>query len=502
MTNLETFLRKYKIPFDKNFGLIFFYIAASLIFTFLQLIYLNLRFAFLTEKVPFFYTQFWGESQLADKGSLFLIPAISIFVSLAGLGFLYFFKTKFYKYGSQIILFAVQFCNLFLTYSLFRVISKSLIVADPFISKNVLYLSITFFVALVLSLVFSPFYVRLMEKWKIVTDPSKHSHPGMILKSPSARGGGLFFALLFSLLSLLFVPLTTEIIGVLVLAIVLSIIGFLDDIQNTHSDSKIRFLENPLIRLALLFIVVGSLYFFGIKIDFLTNPFDGFLDLSDFVLHVGQISIQPFSLLFTTVWIVWVLNLLSWSNGVDGQYCGIVGIGLIVLALLGLRFPNVTSVHLSYARLALIAAGISLGLARVTWHPSKIMWGFGAVSVGLVFSTISILVQAKIIASILILLIPFLDAVVTFFRRLFSGKSPWKGDKEHLHHLLMARGFSERQVALFYWGVTALFGGLSFLSIDSPVVQAILMVSGVIFFAFIIVSLRLSMRKKSSLEVE
>jgi len=117
-------------------------------------------------------------------------------------------------------------------------------------------------------------------------------------------------------------------------------------------------------------------------------------------------------------------------------------------------------------------------------------------SVGLVLSALSILVRAKIIASILILLIPFIDALVTFFRRPLSGKPPWKGDKKHLHHLLMAKGFTEHQVAAFYWLVTALFGGLSLLTIDSPLAQGILIVLGVIFFAFIVVSLRLSIKKQ------
>ncbi|MBP8961106.1 hypothetical protein KBG31_02695, partial [Patescibacteria group bacterium] len=114
MTKLQSFLKKQKIS-SHNFRLDFFYILSSLFFIFSQLIYLNLRFSQLTEKVPLFYTQFWGDSQLADRGSLFLIPTISISVSLLGFAFLYFFKTKFYKYGSHIIFVAVQFCHFFLT---------------------------------------------------------------------------------------------------------------------------------------------------------------------------------------------------------------------------------------------------------------------------------------------------------------------------------------------------------------------------------------------------
>jgi UDP-GlcNAc:undecaprenyl-phosphate GlcNAc-1-phosphate transferase len=359
-----------------------------------------------------------------------------------------------------------------------------------------------FLLALLTSFLLSPFYVRLMEKWKIVTDPSKHFHPGMILKQPSARGGGLFFGILFVLLSLLFVPLSPKVSGVLVLVFLLAVVGLLDDIQNTLPQTKLKILENPLIRLGILFVLVSSLYFFGIKIDFLANPLNGIFYLSDFAITLAGFTVHPLSWIFTTIWIVWTLNLLSWSNGVDGQYGGIVGIGLIIVALLCLRFGEITPAQFGYARLALIASGLCLGLTRVTWHPSKIMWGFGATSAGLVFSSISILIQAKVIASILILLIPFLDAIVTFFRRLFTGRSPLKGDREHLHHLLMNRGFSEQKTALLYWFFTALSGSLCLLSIDKPLIQGVLVILGVFFFSFILVSLKLPIRKKTLLEAE
>lgn len=476
----------------------------SLGFILIQLVYLNLRFSVLTEEVPLFYTQIWGESQLTSKNSLFLIPAISIVMSLFGLLFMYFFKSCFYKYGSQIILVSVSIFNFALTASLFRIVTKCLLVDTPLISESAIRLLGPFFIALVLSVVFSPKYVELMKKWQIVTDPAKHSHPGMILKNPSARGGGLFFVLLFAPLSLLFVPLSVENLGILTLSFVLALVGFLDDIQNTHLNSKLRFLENPWVRLILLFFVVGTLYLFGIGIDFGSSAF---VDLTRFTqlsqnMALVNIFVKMVSWLLTTVWIVWILNLLSWSNGVDGQYSGIAGISLIIVSILSLRFGTDKSGYLGYAQMALIGAGVSLGLARVTWFPSKMMWGFGAMSAGLVLASLSILVQAKVITSILILLIPFLDAVVTFFRRILSGKSPLKGDKEHFHHLLMARGLSERQVAIFYWVFTAFFGGLSLLSANNIQAQRVLMSLGTVFFVFITAILRLSAKKKPLPPVE
>lgn len=480
------------------------HLLISLGFVLIQLVYLNLRFPVLAEEVPLFYTQLWGEAQLTSKSSLFLIPAISVVMSLFGLLFMYFFKSRFYKYGPQITLVSVLIFNFALTASLFRIVTKCLLVDTPLVSELVAHLLEPFLIALALSIMLSPKYVKLMKKWQIVTDPAKHSHPGMILKNPSARGGGLFFALLFVPLSLFFAPLSVENLGILTLSSVLALLGILDDIQNTHLGSKLRFLENPWVRLTLLFVVVGALHLFGIGIDFGSSAFVG---LTHFVqssqnIVLGNIVIKLLSWLLTTLWIVWTLNLLSWSNGVDGQYSGIAGISLIIVSILSLRFGTDKPSYLGYAQIALIGAGISLGLARVTWFPSKMMWGFGAMSAGLVLASLSILIQAKVITSILILLIPFLDAIATLFRRILSGKSPLKGDKEHFHHLLMARGLSERQVATFYWVFTAFFGGLSLLSANNIQAQRVLMSLGTVFFVFITASLRLSAKKKPVPPVE
>ena len=194
--------------------------------------------------------------------------------------------------------------------------------------------------------------------------------------------------------------------------------------------------------------------------------------------------------------------MLSWSNGVDGQYSGIVGIALIFVALLGLRHPEVTQLQFNYSRLAILAAGISFGLIGVTWFPSRMMWGFGAMSAGVVLASLSILIQAKVITSILILFVPFLDAFVTIIRRFYQGKNPLRGDRGHLHHLLLDRGFSVPHVAIFYWVVTLLFGGLSLYSSEKPLIQIFLMILGVIFFVITLTNLRLSRKRKQQLEVE
>ncbi len=480
--------------FQLRLGSILFF--TSIVLILLQLVYLNLRYDHLVDQIPLFYTYSWGLDQIASRADLFIIPALSTIISLGGILLYYYTSVKNYKYGPQLLFFVVVFTNIFLTYSLFRSVRIGLVVSEPLISRQVLESVVPFLVTLGVTFLLAPSYVRLMERWKIVTDPVEHDHPGMILEKPSARGVGFLFILIFILASLIFVPISREILGVFVIGFSIGILGLLDDYQNTHRTSKLSFLENPLIRLGILFFLVGFLYFFEIRINFLPNVLDGSGFMNSLNFYVGEFLIQPLPWILTTVWIVWILNLLSWSNGVDGQYSGILGIALIILAFLALRFDPVTTVQQNYSQLLFIAAGVSLGLVGVTWFPSKIMWGFGAMTAGLVLASISILIQAKVITSVLILLVPFLDGLVTIFRRITEGKSPLRGDRGHLHHLLLDRGLKVPQVALIYWLVTLIFGGLSLLSADNPLLQTILMIIGIFLFLIALMNLRLLKERK------
>jgi UDP-GlcNAc:undecaprenyl-phosphate GlcNAc-1-phosphate transferase len=65
---------------------------------------------------------------------------------------------------------------------------------------------------------------------------------------------------------------------------------------------------------------------------------------------------------------------------------------------------------------------------------------------------------AKLATALIVLGIPLMDVVYAIIRRIKNGKSPVWGDAEHLHHKLLAMGWSKRRVALFYWAFTALLG--------------------------------------------
>ena len=316
---------------------------------------------------------------------------------------------KYYiRYLEDVIWYCVLFFNLFIAGSVLRIIRISSVPFSPFVNPLYVKLLGPMSFSFIFMFVAMPYFIDFAKKKKLVTNPQVHSHPGMILSAPSARGGGVLYSLILMISGIIFVGLDKHFSGLYISLIMISILSFIDDYQNTHPKSVYRFLENPVLRLFLLFISVIPVVLSGVMIYTVSNPFGGFVNLNVFEINILNNSIPLVPLLVTSLWIVWLMNVLSWSNGVDGQFPGIVGIASSLIALLALRFDELTDFHYQIAVFSAISAGAAFGSVKYNWHPSKIMWGFGAMSAGLVIASLAILAQAKIAVSVLILLIPLI----------------------------------------------------------------------------------------------
>ncbi len=312
----------------------------------------------------------------------------------------------------------------------------------------ILHLLFFSFIATVIS---TPICLFFLKKYRIIDDPKSHKHPGIIHKIPIPRGGGVPLFLGILIPGLIFLPLTKITIALYVAGVIAVAIGVLDDKKDVSP--YIRFLVN----IVVAGIVVGS----GVGVPFITNPLGGILHLDmptisfDFF---GHHSFMPLSDLVALIWIVWVMNMLNWSKGVDGQMPGIVAISAIAIGVLSLRF-SVTDDHtLLAAQLSFMIAGSALGFLLFNFYPAKIFPGYSATAIYLFLSVVSILSGAKLATAILVMGVPMVDGVFTVVRRIVSGKSPFWHDRKHLHHLLLKLGLSQRQIALCYWTFSAILG--------------------------------------------
>ncbi len=448
-------------------------------------------FSNLTETVPLWHTKPWGEGVLSNKINLYLIPLASTFLTAVAFILSYFAKKLYFTYLSQILLTGAVTFNIVSLLTVWQIVTNSSLTPTNLTfltpqTQSLLGLMVVGFIASYFTL---PKFIAWANKRNLVTDPSKHQHPGMILVKPSARGGGFVFSVCFALLALVFLEKTPVVIGTAFSVFVCGLIGLLDDFQNTATKSKLKFLENPAVRLLIFLpIPVVVMMSFGIIADYINNPFNGDFVLSTFSLNLFGKIFTPLPIVFTLIWTLAIMNMISWSNGVDGQFGGVAGISILVISLLALRLVETEPAQLTTAKLGFLASGIAFGFIKHTWHPSKIMWGFGAVSVGLLLSSLSITSRAKVATAIMVILIPFLDGFITVLRRLLQKKNPLKGDRGHLHHLLLERGWSPQQVAIFYWVATAIFGIIGLLSADKSSALVTLTIGGLVASGIVVLN--------------
>lgn len=298
-------------------------------------------------------------------------------------------------------------------------------------------------VAFLATIIATPLSLILIRKMGILDDPKIHKHPAIIHTKPIPRGGGLPLFLGILIAGAIFLWPANEItIAVFFAGFIALVVGLLDD--KFDISPYIRFATNILSAL----IVVSA----GITVSFITNPFGG-------ILFLNQIEFLP--QLISIVWIVWVMNMLNWSKGVDGQMPGIVAISAIVIGMLSLRFPIIDQNNLISAQLSFIIAGSSLGFLIFNFYPAKIFPGYSATAIYLLLAVVSILSSAKLATAILVMGVPMMDGLFTVFRRIMTGRSPFWHDKKHLHHLLLGLGLSQRKIALFYWLFSAILGSLA-----------------------------------------
>lgn len=309
-----------------------------------------------------------------------------------------------------------------------------------------------FITSFILTTIITPISITIFKKMKLLDDPKRHKHPGIIHTKPIPRGGGipLFVGLLIA--SIVFLPMTKIVIAILIAAFVALIIGILDD----------KYDISPYIRFSINILCAAFVVFMGVNIPFITNPFGGILYFNNFEIPFLQnIPVTFLSDLIAVLWIVWVMNMLNWSKGVDGQMPGIVAISAIVIGILSLRFSPLDQTSTITATLSFIIAGASLGFLIFNFYPAKIFPGYGATAIYLLLAVTSILSSAKLATAILVMGVPMTDGIFTIIRRLLTGKSPFWHDKKHLHHLLLSLGMGQKRIALFYWIISAILGTLA-----------------------------------------
>jgi len=297
-------------------------------------------------------------------------------------------------------------------------------------------------VAFLVALLTTPLTIKLAWKFGLVDDPTKRKHPAKLHQKTIPRAGVIPLWLALVVGSVIFLPLDRYLLGILGGATILLILGILDD----------KYDLNPYLRLVGCFLAALLVVISGIRIFFITNPLGGD------IIHFNQIL----AILLALLWISFLANITNWSAGFDGQLPGIVVVAALTIGFLAFRFSaDITQWPVTI--LAAVTAGAYLGFLPYNFYPQKIMPGYGGGTLaGFLLAVLAILSTTKIGTLLVVLGIPFIDAVYSIIRRVTTGRSPVWGDRGHLHHKLLDEWhWGKRRTALFYWGITALLGILA-----------------------------------------
>lgn len=217
---------------------------------------------------------------------------------------------------------------------------------------------------------------------------------------------------------------------------------------------------------------------FQIFIQYVNNPFTG--QQTDPFPIVVTVTISFF-------WLVGMMNTLNWLDGMDGLAGGVALIAGIMLFLNSAFRVSPAQTSVSLLHLALI--GAALGFLLFNFYPARIFMGGGAPYLGFLLGALSIIGGAKMATILLVMGLPLVDALWQVINRVRQGRSPFTGDRGHLHFQLQDRGFSQRQIVLGYYAFCTVFGALA-LVIDSELYKfvALAVLTGIVVVSLLILA--------------
>lgn len=331
-------------------------------------------------------------------------------------------------------------------------------------------IAIAFLLAFIVTFMATPYTIKIARKIGAVDVPKdqRRMHKRAM---PKFGGPAVILGFLISVVYLLIVMSIEQsmdlfgqeqygmkLLGMFLGIVVISITCVIDDIITIK----------PIVKLAGQLVAAIIVVSFGIRIDEITPAF----------LQTEGLR-EAFSIILTIGWIVGVTNAINLIDGLDGLSSGISVISAIsLLIIFVLNGSPLVSILLITA-----LAGALVGFLPFNFAPAKTFIGdTGSNFLGFSLSIISILGVAKtytiavIVLPLIALGLPIFDTAWAIIRRLIKGKSIkaiFKADKGHLHHRIVARGFSQKQAVLILYGISATFGIFAIIFLESGIWKAL-----------------------------
>ncbi|MGS0534545.1 UDP-N-acetylglucosamine--undecaprenyl-phosphate N-acetylglucosaminephosphotransferase [Pseudoalteromonas sp. SaAl2] len=228
---------------------------------------------------------------------------------------------------------------------------------------------------------------------------------------------------------------------------ILTFVGALDD--KFDLSVKLRMLVQTLVSIAMV-------YYAGSELGVLGNIF-GF----------GNITLDSFAVIVTVFAVTGSINAFNMVDGIDGL---LGGLSVVTFSSLAILLGSSGELNLAYLCILIVITMLpyiimNLGLIG---HKRKVFMGdAGSMMIG--FTVIWLLITSsqpdqaaaiRPVTALWLIAVPLMDMVAIMFRRIKQGSSPFKPDREHLHHVCQTLGLSSKQTLVFICFIASLFAGI------------------------------------------
>ncbi|HKL75966.1 MAG TPA: MraY family glycosyltransferase [Halanaerobiales bacterium] len=311
------------------------------------------------------------------------------------------------------------------------------------------------------SLIISFFLVPGVKKVAKKIDALDYPGARRINELPVPNIGGLAIWASFLLTAFIFFEFNKTLFGILLGGSFITFVGFVDDLYDI----------SPFLKLVFQILAAVVLLFFGVQIEFITNPLGGMFFLGSWGIPL------------TIIWVVSITNVVNLMDGLDG-----LAAGVSIIAVITIFFVSLQEGQNLAAVMALTLAGSSFGFLYYNFHPAEIFMGdSGSMFLGYTLASISVAGSLKsataitLVVPVLALGVPILDTLFAIIRRAYNGKPIGKADNGHIHHRLLALGWNQQEATLIVYGISIFLGIIAVIFNSSTFENGLLL----IFLAFL-----------------
>jgi UDP-GlcNAc:undecaprenyl-phosphate/decaprenyl-phosphate GlcNAc-1-phosphate transferase len=283
----------------------------------------------------------------------------------------------------------------------------------------------------------TPLVGRVSRRFGLLDEPRERGLSERL--TPLLGGVAILAGVLVA--ALVFIPMDATYRAILGGAVIITVVGAVDDVVDL----------NPGLKLVGQIAAVSLPVSAGVTVDNFTLPF------------VHRVDLSGMGAPLTLVGIVLIINVVNFSDGVDGLAAGVCAIAATSFAVIAFDLGKASA-----GVLAAIIAGAALGFLVHNFHPASVFMGdCGSNLLGYLLGAVIVEGSLKtnaliaLVGPLVVLAVPFLDTGFVLAKRLKYGRPVYLADRWHFHHRMANIGFSQRQTVLYLYAWMLAMAGLA-----------------------------------------